>query len=105
MGEYFHYQFEEVPVRYEGKEVYATGEAELYCELELPDPEVGINNMDVKWEISSMGFSLSDEEGVELFFTGDAAVDCMGVYRQVYQYMRDMDDDVVNTVLTEISWS
>jgi hypothetical protein len=105
MGEFHTYRFEDVPVRYEGKEVYATGEAELYCELELPDPDSGITTMDVDWEVSSMGLELLDEEGDQILLTGDAAIDCLGVYRQVYQYMRDNDNDVVDRVLADVAWS
>ncbi len=105
MGEFYHYQFEDVPVRYEGKEVYATGEAELYYELDLPDPDVGITTMGVDWEVSSMGLSLSDDDGTELLLTGDAAIDCLGVYRQVYQHLRDNEQDVVDRVLSDVAWS
>lgn len=105
MGEYFRYTFEDVPVRYDGKEVYATGEAELYYELDLPDPEVGITTMNVDWEVSSMGLEVIDEDEGQLLLTGDAAIDCLGVYRQVYQHLRDNEQDVVDRVLAEVAWS
>ena len=105
MGEYFRYQFEDVPVRYEGKEVYATGEAELYYELDLPDPDVGINTLGVDWEVSSLGLELVEEDGDQVLLTGDAAIDCLGVYRQIYQHLRDNEQDVVDRVLADVAWS
>ena len=105
MGEFHVYKFDDVPVRYDGQEAYATGEAELYYELELPDPDVGINNMDANWEVSTMALELLDEDGQQLLLTGDAAIDCMAVYKQIYRYLRDTDVDVVNSILQEVEWS